>query len=380
MFLLKLAFGTWMSLSFISKCHLHVQFVYCMQCLPWWFNNNFLEIECSELGVLRGFLGTSSHKPTDASEVDEREVSSSSSTERPPGQTLGSWDRGAGGVGNESRRGPLSKLVTQLGQCLQIPEVSRFFPGVRAGPALLFAGIQRRENATDGPGRRHPGAGRGGSQRSAGGHRSCRAGREGGRRMVVLSSGRTVARVLGVAVPEPWIQGSADAPSPGRSCEHFDDPTGRGGRKGERRVFERSGFNSIGILFLTPQMTKIWIHRWNEESNPCDFLRVCFFVGGIRQQPPRQAWTRSKMNFTFKCNNWHRNVSAWSKKNLWDRHSHCRCNNFSLSAKTWEKGGKRMNVSAWRKRYQRDRRCNRLGLSAKTWEWSRMNFASKCKN
>ena len=23
-----------------------------------------------------------------------------------------------------------------------------------------------------------------------------------------------------------------------------------------------------------PQMIKIWIHRWNEESNPCDFLRV----------------------------------------------------------------------------------------------------------
>ena len=113
-----------------------------------------------------------------------------------------------------------------------------------------------------------------------------------------------------------------------------------------------------------PQMIKIWIHRWNEKSNPCDFLRVSFFVGGIRQQPTRQAWTQSKMNFTFKCNNWHMNVSAWRKKNQRDRSIRKR---FSLSANTWEKGRRNMN-RAWRKKNQRDRSiCSRFSLSWKTW-------------
>ena len=33
----------------------------------------------------------------------------------------------------------------------------------------------------------------------------------------------------------------------------------------------------LAFCFVDPQMIKIWIHRWNEESNPCDFLRVSFF-------------------------------------------------------------------------------------------------------
>ena len=171
-------------------------------------NNDFSEIECSELGARRGFLGISeggvapergsrpkvpryqfkhalicisdvsswqeevpqegnsrsilSHKPTNVSEVDEREFRSSSSTEGPPGQTIRSWVRGADGAGN--------KLVVHFGRCLQIPEASRFLPGERAGPALVFGRIQRRENATDGPGRRHRGASDGSSQRASGGH------------------------------------------------------------------------------------------------------------------------------------------------------------------------------------------------------------------
>ena len=91
-----------------------------------------------------------------------------------------------------------------------------------------------------------------------------------------LLSKRVVAVVLGGAVAMPWIQGSAEAPSPGRSCERFDGPTGRGGREGEPHdyVFARSGFElnwHVGILFCRSQMIKIWIHRWNEKSNKCDF-------------------------------------------------------------------------------------------------------------
>ena len=90
------------------------------------------------------------------------------------------------------------------------------------------------------------------------------------------------------------------------------------------------------------------------------------------------------MNFTFKCNNWHRNVSAWSKKNLRDRQSRRSCNNFSLSANTWEKGKRKVNLSAWRKKNLRDRsmhcRCSRFSLSAISSEWNRMNFKCKCKN
>ena len=67
---------------------------------------------------------------------------------------------------------------------------------------------------------------------------------------------------LGGAEVVAWIRGSAEAPSHGRSCEDFDESTGTGGRKGEPHgVFARSGFNSIGILFLTPKLIKIWIHR-----------------------------------------------------------------------------------------------------------------------
>ena len=198
------------------------------------------------------------------SEDYERLVSQSTSTEGPPGQTFGSWERGAGRVGSENRRGHWSKLDVPLGRCLEIPEASRFgfLPGARGGPALAFGRIQRRENATDGSGGRHPGAFDGGSPRPSGGHRSCRAGREEGKKIVVLLAGRPVAVVVELAVvAEPWIQGSADVPGHGRSCEHFDDPTGTEGPEGERQVFARSGFNSFGILFFDPQMIKIWIHR-----------------------------------------------------------------------------------------------------------------------
>ena len=58
-------------------------------------------------------------------------------------------------------------------------------------------------------------------------------------------AGRVVARVLGSEeLVVPWIRGSAASPSHGRSCEHFDDPTERRGRKGECQVFARSGFKS----------------------------------------------------------------------------------------------------------------------------------------
>ena len=50
-----------MSLGFIGKCYLHVC-VYCMQFLPWWLNNDFWELECSELSARRGFLGTSERR------------------------------------------------------------------------------------------------------------------------------------------------------------------------------------------------------------------------------------------------------------------------------------------------------------------------------
>ena len=43
----------------------------------------------------------------------------------------------------------------------------------------------------------------------------------------------------------------------------------------------------LAFCFLTPKWYKIWIHRWNEKSNPCDFWESVFFVGGVRQQPPR---------------------------------------------------------------------------------------------
>ena len=210
----------------------------------------------------RGFLGTSerrcrpnkknrflisSQANHNAPEVHEKQLGSSSSTERPPGQTLGSWVCGADGAGNEGRR-VLCRLVVAFGQCVEIPEASRFLPGARAGPALLFGRIQRRENATDGSGRRHPGASDSGSQRASGGHQSPGAGREG--RKTVEFSGRAVARVL-ESVRVVCIRGSADFPSHGRSREHVDDPTERRGRKGERRVFARSGLKSIGILFLT---------------------------------------------------------------------------------------------------------------------------------
>ena len=72
-----------------------------------------------------------------------------------------------------------------------------------------------------------------------------------------LGSGRPVAPVLELAMP--WSRDSADAPGHGRSCENFDDPSGTGGRKGEPHdVLERSGFNSIGILFLTPSASGFW--------------------------------------------------------------------------------------------------------------------------
>ena len=221
--------------------------VYCMQCLPWWFNNDFLEIECSELALQKDRVARRrkivfcllSPKPTKASEVYEREISSSSSTERPPGQTLGSCVRGAGGVGNENRRGRSGKLVDHSRRGMEIPEALRFLSGARVGPALFFGGIQRRENAKDGSGQGHPGAGRGGSPCSPGGHRWARAGREEGRKTVELSwSGRHGVAVVLELVVVAWIQGSAEAPGHGCSCEHFDDP---------------SGFNSIGILFLTPK-------------------------------------------------------------------------------------------------------------------------------
>ena len=84
-----------------------------------------------------------------------------------------------------------------------------------------------------------------------------------------LSSGRPVAAVLlepkmaelGVV---PWIQGSAEAPKHGCSCQHFDDPTGRRGRKGECQVFA-SGLNSIGILFFDPP---------SKDPNEKDFLTL----------------------------------------------------------------------------------------------------------
>ena len=129
------------------------------------------------------------------SEVSERVVSHSSSTERPPGQTLGSWVPGADRTGTEGRRGQCRSVVP-FARYLQIPEALQFLPGACAGLALLFGRIQQQENATDGSGRRHRGAGRGGSQRSSGGHRSGPAGSEEGRRMVEFSSGRPVARVL----------------------------------------------------------------------------------------------------------------------------------------------------------------------------------------
>ena len=180
-FLLNLTSGTFFPLDFTTKCHLHVC-VYCMQFLPWWFNNDFWEIECSEVVSEGNFLALQKdarkivfllpRKPTDASEVDEREVSQSSSTEEPPGQSLGSKDRGAAGVGGRNQGHKVRcKLVVRLGRCLQIPEASQLLPRARAGPALLFIRIQRRESATDGSGRRHRGAFDGSSQRSSGGHR-----------------------------------------------------------------------------------------------------------------------------------------------------------------------------------------------------------------
>ena len=121
------------------------------------------------------------------------------------------------------------------------------------------------------------------------------------------------------------------------------------------------------------------------------------------------------MNFTFKCNNWHMNVSGWKKKNPRDRQAHCCCNKFSLSAKTWEKGRRKVNVKGWRRdrpshcncknwslsanTWEKNRRkmilsawrknlrcrhshcrCNNFSLSAMTWERSRMNFICKCNN
>ena len=195
-----------------------------------------------------------SHKPTRASEVHEKQLGSSSSTEGPPGQTLGSWVCGADGAGNKGRRGHSGKLVVPLGRCLQIPEASRFLPGARAGLALLFGRIQRRDGANHGPGRRDRGAGHSGSRRTSGGHPSCRAAREEGRSMVVFFAGRAVALALEAErAVVLWIQGSAGAPSHRRSCEHLDDPTERRGRKGECQVFARSGLNSIGTLFSDSQ-------------------------------------------------------------------------------------------------------------------------------
>ena len=158
---------------------------------------------------------------------------------------------GADGAGNEVLR-VQSTTVVHFGPSVEIPEASRFLPGARAGHALLFERIQRRENATDRPGRRHPGAFDSGSQRSSEGHRSPGAAREEGRKNMELSSGRPVDLLVLEAErgAVPWISGSAVSPSPGRSCEHVDDENGTRGRKGERRVFARSGLNALMVFYV----------------------------------------------------------------------------------------------------------------------------------
>ena len=153
----------WVSLaSAIGMCILHA--ISSMMAQQWFLGHRV------QWAGWRGFLGTSERRsrpktesPTNASEVHEKQLGSSSSTERPPGQTLGSWVCGADRAGN--------KLVAHFGRCVEIPEASRFLPAPRAGPALLFGRIQRRENAADGSGRHDHGASDGRSQ--------C-AGREGG--------------------------------------------------------------------------------------------------------------------------------------------------------------------------------------------------------
>ena len=42
-------------------------------------------------------------------------------------------------------------------------------------------------------------------------------------------------------------------------------------------------------------MINIWIHRWNEERNPCDFLRVSFFCWWY-QKPAAKANLKTKQN------------------------------------------------------------------------------------
>ena len=118
------------------------------------------------------------------------------------------------------------------------------------------------------------------------------------------------------------------------------------------------GMQRVCLLVFDPKLNDKDLDpplEWREQ--PLWFLRVCFFVDGIRQQPPRQAWTQSRMSFPCKCNNWHRNAPAWSKKNLRDRHSHCSCNNFSLSAQTNEserlKEEESKRHSCWNRRFSK---------------------------
>ena len=198
-------FGTFFPLGFISKCHLHVSVgchwvslasaigmcIYCMQFLPWWFNNDLLEIERSELDARREFLGISERRSRPKEEKSFSDCLLTSKPTRPRLMKENSvkvpalkdlldrpFDLGTVELAESAMRNPRvrCKLVALFGRCLQMPEASRFLPGAPAGPASLFERIQRRENAEDGPGRRHPGAGRGSSQRSSRGHPWCRAG------------------------------------------------------------------------------------------------------------------------------------------------------------------------------------------------------------
>ena len=294
MFLLNLTVGTFFPLDFTSKCRLNMNMyaISSMMAQQWFLGNSVQWAGCSK-GIFWHFRKTES-----AQEEESFYYNLLSQSTRP--RWMKHWSAKVPALKDLLDR-PLDletmELVDQamrtagfgdgywsslLGNDFRSLKPQGSAPECVLDPASLFGRIQRRENATDGSGGRHPGAGRGGSQRSSGGHAWCRAGREEGRKMLQLAAGRAVVPVLepGMAiVAELWIRVCGEqAPSHGGSCEHFDDPTGRRGRKGEPHVFARSGFNSPGILFFDPQMIEILIHRWNEESNPCDFWESVFVL------------------------------------------------------------------------------------------------------
>ena len=377
MFLLFFSFF-WVSLV---SANLHVC-VYCMQLLPWWFNNDFLEIDCSELGARREFLGTSERQ----SHLNHKKLLSiiSQANQR----VRGGWKRSQskfqrwktswtdpwilGPWSWRSRQWEPQGSVQVGGPIWPMPS-DAWGPPVPPRSACWTCSTFWTNPATRKCTRW--------IWRTSPWSRSWRHAALCGRPSV-MSSWPWREKNGGIGIRSPggcggWASGHALDP---RICWASSGPWAlvRGfwwpawKRRPKRRTTTclcKKWLELNFILFLTPKLKDKDL-----ELRVVDMVFESLFVVGIRKQPPRQAWTRSRMSFLCKCNHWHLNVSAWRKKNLRDRSMHCRCSNFSLSANTWEKGRRKVNLCAWRKNL-RDKsihcRCNNFSLSVNTWEKGR---------